>query len=465
MIYARGVKDLLCNPRYYAATESAHSPDDQARSFLVDWGEDFKYQLCRAKPCTSWCGSCAPTNSSLGPALGCGDNQLCGAVYIELNRHGLDQPVPRSESTLRATKEQFDAEIALGKQADDSWQVIDVTYMAMAPLSRLGALTGQHKYFDKQWANWRSTMLEHPSSSSQGLWNATDRLFHRDDTKIGTKIYWGRGNGWAMLGLVDALRWGDATAVKGGSADPHRGSYLAVFKEFAARLVELQGADGAWRSSLIGSDRFPTPEASGTACFTHGLAYGVNAGILERSVFAPAVRKSWDFLTKVAMHRETGRLGYCQLPGGGPVNASAKLNSNATSDYCVGMLLLASAEVAVMVGNDKAPAPAPAPARQALKTDDVQPLTMFHIGPANVSASSVPINMDSGNLQGEMYCKLPRYSYRCHLGCIILKMPAISLLTGDLGWKVEALECANASVAPRLYASDCLRTGENYLVK
>ena len=63
---------------------------------------------------------------------------------------------------------------------------------------------------------------------------------------------------------------------------------------------------------------------------------------------------------------------------------------------------------------------------------------MFHIGPANVSASSVPINMDSGNLPGEMYW--------------------------DLGWKVEALECANASVAPRLYASDCLRTGENYLV-
>ena len=421
---------------YYATTESAHSPDDQARNYLVDWGEDFKYQLCRAKPCTSWCGSCAPTNSSLGPALGCGDNQLCGAVYIELYRQGLDRPVPRSESTLRATKEQFDAEIALGKQADDSWQVIDVTYMAMAPLSRLGALTGQHKYFDKQWANWRSSMLEPPSSSSQGLWNATDRLFHRDDTKVGTKIYWGRGNGWAMLGLVDALRWGDATAVKGGSADPHRGSYLAVFKEFAARLVELQGADGAWRSSLMGSDLFPTPETSGTACFAHGLAYGVNAGILERSVFAPAVRKSWDFLTKVAMHRGTGRLGFCQLPGGGPVNASAKLNSTTTSDYCVGMLLLASAEVAVMVGNDKAPAPAPA--RQALKTDDMQTLTMFHIGPANVSASSVPINMDSGNLPGEMYW--------------------------DLGWKVEALECANASVAPRLYASDCLRTGENYLV-
>jgi hypothetical protein len=31
---------------------------------------------------------------------------------------------------------------------------------------------------------------------------------------------------------------------------------------------------------------------SSTACFTHGLAYGVNAGILEKSAFAPVRRKS-----------------------------------------------------------------------------------------------------------------------------------------------------------------------------
>jgi hypothetical protein len=62
-----------------------------------------------------------------------------------------------------------------------------------------------------------------------------------------------------------------------------------------------------------------------------------------------AVRKAWDFLTKVAVQSNTGRLGYCQPPGGGPANASATFGSNSTSDYCVGMMLLASAEVAVMV--------------------------------------------------------------------------------------------------------------------
>ena len=125
----------------------------------------YKWPINCTRTRTAWCGPCAPTNnSSLGPALGCADNQLCGAVYLELYMQGLDRPVPRSASTLHATAAQFDAEISLGKQADGSWHVIDTTYMAMAPLSRLGALTGEQKYFDKQWVNWRSSMLGPPSA-------------------------------------------------------------------------------------------------------------------------------------------------------------------------------------------------------------------------------------------------------------------------------------------------------------
>ena len=47
---------------------------------------------------------------------------------------------------------------------------------------------------------------------------------------------------------------------------------------------------------------------------------------------------------------------------------------------------------------------------------DLLPSTLFHIGGDEV----------------QYQCKLPRYRsmYRWHLGCILLKMPAISLLTG-----------------------------------
>jgi rhamnogalacturonyl hydrolase YesR len=122
--------------------------------------------------------------------------------------------------------------------------------MAMAPLSRLGAVTGDAAYFEKQWNNFNATMLEPLRPAAPGrpptfnLFNLTDRLFYQRAQVVGTDEYWGRGNGWAMLGLIDALRFGDAAEVKGGVADPHRGEYIRVFKLFAARLVGLQGSDG-----------------------------------------------------------------------------------------------------------------------------------------------------------------------------------------------------------------------------
>ena len=75
--------------------------------------------------------------------------------------------------------------------------------------------------------------------------------------------------------------------------------------------------------------------------------------------------------------------------------------------------------------------------RYQQQQQQTQTLTVYHIGPRNVSRSSIPTDMNSGDVRGEMYW--------------------------DLGWKVEAVECANRSAAPHLYASDCLRGGNNYL--
>ena len=101
---------------------------------------------------------------------------------------------------------------------------------------------------------------------------------------------------------------------------------------------------GAWRSSLLHPELFPQPETSGTASLTAGLAYGVSAGLLDRQTFAPAVRQAWDFLSKTALN-STGYLGHCQPNGGGPSTAPF---ANATTDYCVGMFLMAAVEVAAM---------------------------------------------------------------------------------------------------------------------
>ncbi|MEZ5149009.1 MAG: glycoside hydrolase family 88 protein [Bacteroidales bacterium] len=50
----------------------------------------------------------------------------------------------------------------------------------------------------------------------------------------------------------------------------------------AESLMQSQGEDGFWRSSLLDPDEYPDPESSGTAFFTYGLAWGINNGNLDK---------------------------------------------------------------------------------------------------------------------------------------------------------------------------------------
>tara|TARA_B110000208_G_scaffold81655_1_gene104116 strand:+ start:1479 stop:2276 length:798 start_codon:yes stop_codon:yes gene_type:complete len=224
--------------KYYAATG-----DTDARDDLVLWGKQRNYSLCTTSGI--WTNPCA-----FNTTASCADNQLCAGTYIELYKAGLDLPTPHSLDTLRPIADELQKEIAAGSITDGSWVKVDLTYMAMAALSRLGAVTGDAAYFEKQWNNFNATMLEPLRPAAPGrpatfnLFNLTDSLFYQNAKLVGTDEYWGRGQGWAMLGLIDALRFGDAAEVKGGAADPHRGEYIRIFKLFAARLVGLQGSDG-----------------------------------------------------------------------------------------------------------------------------------------------------------------------------------------------------------------------------
>ena len=328
---------------YYMATVEANVSDHYARADLSDWGRILDYKLCNQL--SIWTGPCATNNAS-----SCADNQLVGATFIELYKAGLDLPLPHAESTLHSITKEFDTEIELGTATEGSWPIVDLSYMAMAPLARLAALTGNPKYFEKLWANWNASMITARVTPSRtplgayGLFNQSDKLFMRDDKNLWHKGYWGRGNGWAMLGLVDVIRFGDATVVTTGVPDPHREYYIKIFKLFASRILELQGDDGAWRSSMLEASTFPTPDTTGSACFTLGLAYGINAGLLDKNTYGPAVTRAWEFLSQTAQ-LQSGRVGYCQHAAQAPTNDPALLNSTTTSDFCVGMFLGAAAEV------------------------------------------------------------------------------------------------------------------------
>jgi unsaturated rhamnogalacturonyl hydrolase len=95
---------------------------------------------------------------------------------------------------------------------------------------------------------------------------------------------WGRGQGWALLGLLDVLEYLPATHPR--SAELQQ-SALAL----AHALVERQHDDGGW-SAAIGNDDSGT-ESSTAAFAAAGFAQGLASGLFGDEFSEPA-RRAWQ---------------------------------------------------------------------------------------------------------------------------------------------------------------------------
>jgi rhamnogalacturonyl hydrolase YesR len=210
------------------------------------------------------------------------------------------------------------------------WWWCDALYMAPPVFADMAAATGDQKYLTYMDHEWTLT--------TDLLYDHSKRLYSRDATyldkheKNGEKIFWARGNGWVMGGIVRVLK-----VLPAGS--PLRPKYVALLKEMAAASLAIQGKDGLWRPGLLDADSYLLSEVSGSAFITYALAYGVNEGILDRATYEPAVHKAWaGLLTHVYAD---GRLG-CIQPVGAAPDAFTETSSYV---YGVGAYLLAGSEI------------------------------------------------------------------------------------------------------------------------
>ncbi|WP_298330353.1 glycoside hydrolase family 88 protein [Asticcacaulis sp.] len=212
------------------------------------------------------------------------------------------------------------------------WWWSDALFMAPPVLARQSALSGDPKYLRAMDKEWRRTAAR--------LWVEQDRLFLRDErfkdqNHLGTggkPIYWARGNGWVMGGLVRVL---DAMPAEFEG----RAFYVDIFKKMASRLIELQQADGLWRSDLNDPKGYPEAETSGSAFFVYALAWGINHGLLDRATYQPAVTKGWAALNRHIL--PNGLIGAAQKTGDRPVPTKP----TDVGPYATGAYLLAGIEV------------------------------------------------------------------------------------------------------------------------
>ncbi len=219
-----------------------------------------------------------------------------------------------------------------------TWWWCDALFMAPPAFVKLGVTLNNPVYIELSDKLFRECY--------EMLYNKEEHLFARDlrykwdepgiekrSEANGKKIFWSRGNGWVMGGLVRILK-----ELPAGHAT--RSFYEELYKEMAARVVSLQMKDGLWRASLLDPESYPGGEASGSGFFTYALAWGINQGLLDKEKFLPAVKNAWVGLNSLI--QPDGRVGWVQPIGGDP---RKNFTAESWEVYGTGAFLLAGSEI------------------------------------------------------------------------------------------------------------------------
>lgn len=264
------------------------------------------------------------------------DEIAISQTYIDLYR------IKKDRRMIQPTIDQVNATRAgmPGREAQVhgiTWWWCDAIFMGPPTLAKLSATLNDPSYLALNDTLFRETY--------DRLFNHDEHLFARDDTYLwnaagdgkreanGKKVFWSRGNGWVMGGLV--------RLIKELPADyPKRAFYVSLYKEMSARVIQLQQPDGLWRSSLLDPDAYPGGEASGSGFYTYALAWGINTGVLDRKTFEPAVRKAWVGMN--ALLQPDGHVGWVQPIGQDP---RRDFSPESWEVYGTGAFLLAGSEV------------------------------------------------------------------------------------------------------------------------
>ncbi len=267
----------------------------------------------------------------IGPRKLHGDDQVIGQVYLAL----YDEL--KNEDLIQDIQASFDSSMEYSWQGRKIWNWCDGLFMAPPALAHLATVTQNTQYLDYMDSLWWDTY--------ELLYDTEENLFYRDARYIdtvnvnGNKIFWSRGNGWAIAGIARVLTYLPPD-------DLRRVKYKEVFQNMAHAIAIRQDTSGLWTTGLNDSKEFPEPESSGTAFFTYAFAWGVNQNYLERDEFIPVIEHAWNGLVRNI--NDEGRLGRIQQPWHEP----GVVYKDGHQEYGTGAFLMAGQEL-VQLYQDK----------------------------------------------------------------------------------------------------------------
>jgi rhamnogalacturonyl hydrolase YesR len=261
------------------------------------------------------------------------DDHAIAQSYLWAYAHGAGPeaiaPLKSRFDEILATPAQGSLSADNGAKCFDRWCWCDALFMAPPAWVELSKVTGERRYADFSHKEWQATQ-DYLYDRDEHLFFRDSRFFQQRDEK-GRKLFWSRGNGWVVGGIVRVLTFLPKD-------DPLRPYYETLFKEMMAKLLKLQKPDGYWAPSLLALENSP-PETSGTGFFVYGMAWGIKSGLLDRKAYEPAVLRGWQALQRAV--DPDGRIGWVQQVGDRPQNVTKE----DTQYYGVGAYLLAGSAI------------------------------------------------------------------------------------------------------------------------
>jgi unsaturated rhamnogalacturonyl hydrolase len=148
-------------------------------------------------------------------------------------------------------------------------------------LCRLAHVTGNARYFDlaADLLQGHTRVLQHDGTGL--FYHLYDASRHQTNG-----AFWGRGNGWALFGLVDTL-------TQLPSDHPSYDPLASRLRKQASQLASLQDSSGHWHTVLDDTDTYL--ESSVSAFFGAGFLRAVWTGLLPQS-YMDVADKAWKAL-------------------------------------------------------------------------------------------------------------------------------------------------------------------------
>ncbi len=186
----------------------------------------------------------------------------------------------------------------------------DTIYMLAMYFFEMYKLTGDTKYLDdfmQQYNIHKEKLADKKTGFWVHGWNAEDREYDDSCCMVGwdknperkNHEFWGRGNGWIMMTIADALTTIPKTS-------PYWHELKLDLIKMTSNLPALQNKEtGHWYQLPIHpNDSLNYQESSCTAMFGYAILQGLKLHILSPKIFTPVVNKAYLGLRKYSIRKE-----------------------------------------------------------------------------------------------------------------------------------------------------------------